>query len=141
MPLPHGTFSTYLRITPLLFLCGHLSLGLSQTSKYIILHLFCGQRESRTGLLRGPRGLIHSLIMQLFSAACAFNHDFIHTRASLLGINYHTLCKIFARRSWYEISRLITSQTNGSSALWRGSCGLKTTTSFKAWKAYCNILD
>ncbi|KAL3493960.1 hypothetical protein BJX62DRAFT_199389 [Aspergillus germanicus] len=56
MLLAHGDFSTYSRITPLLYLYAHLSLSLSKTREYIILDLCCGQRDSRIELLVGRSG-------------------------------------------------------------------------------------
>ncbi|KAL2830420.1 hypothetical protein BJY01DRAFT_254640 [Aspergillus pseudoustus] len=98
MLLVHGNFNTCSRITPLSYLCAHLSLSLSNTREYIVLHFFCGQHDSRRDPLRGPQGLLRSFITQLFYTAGPFNHDFISTRDFSMGIESHDvkdLCVTF----------------------------------------------
>ncbi|KAJ0424717.1 hypothetical protein BJY00DRAFT_247146 [Aspergillus carlsbadensis] len=86
------------RMIPLSYLCAHLSLSLSNTPGYIILHFFCGQHESRADPLRGPQGLLRSLITQLLHTAGPFNHNFIETRDYAERIESHIvrdLCVTF----------------------------------------------
>ncbi|KAL4879310.1 hypothetical protein BJY04DRAFT_220166 [Aspergillus karnatakaensis] len=96
--LVHGNFDACARITPLSYLCAHLSLGLSNTKGLTVLSFFCGQHESRVDSLRGPRGLLRSLITQLLYVGGSFNHDFINTRHYAESIKAHVvqdLCTTF----------------------------------------------
>ncbi|KAL3491190.1 hypothetical protein BJX62DRAFT_237428 [Aspergillus germanicus] len=84
-------FDVCSRITPLSYLCAHLSLGLSNTPGYIVLHFFCSQHESRVDPLRGPQGLLRSLITQLLHTAGPLNHNFIGTRDYAERIESHVV--------------------------------------------------
>ncbi|KAL4960141.1 uncharacterized protein BDV14DRAFT_204973 [Aspergillus stella-maris] len=78
--LVQADFDLCSRITPLSYLCAHLGLSLANTPGPITLHFFCGQHESRVDSLRGPQGLLRSLITQILHAVGPFDHSFIGTR-------------------------------------------------------------
>ncbi|KAL4748040.1 hypothetical protein BDW72DRAFT_205975 [Aspergillus terricola var. indicus] len=89
--LVQGNFDACSRITPLSYLCAHLALSFSNTPGFIVLHFFCGQHESRVDPLRGPQGLLRSLITQLLYAAGPFNQSFIDTRDYAERIESHVI--------------------------------------------------
>ncbi|KAL4898916.1 hypothetical protein BDW74DRAFT_184275 [Aspergillus multicolor] len=96
--LVHGNFESCSRITPLSYLCAHLSLTLSKTPGLLVLHFFCGQHDSLIDPLSGPQGLLRSLITQLLYAGGPFNYDFIATRDYAEAIKAHSvrdLCSTF----------------------------------------------
>jgi hypothetical protein len=86
------------RISPMSFLCATLVLTLLNNRPAISLNFFCGQHVASDDELKGPNGLIRSLIAQLLLTGRTLSLDFIDSRIYREDLESHTqvaLCHTF----------------------------------------------
>lgn len=80
------------RISPMSFLCATLVLSLlNNRPRPVSLHFFCGLHVASDDSLRGPNGLVRSLITQLLLTQREFSLNFINSHAYRKDLESQTL--------------------------------------------------